>query len=365
MIEKKRRWVSGRWGIRRGASLVMLVAAAVVVAREVAVPRSSSSFALLAGGEWGWLNAAPPDTVAPAPSPVPARNKDLHEDFPLPITGDPYLTQMAAVAETLRRYKSMLTEAQKILAQEQSAYQALVTDASGSAADAQEKAEARVIAQIDRVSQLSARVGEETLILQRLLRRQQAEFPATYPPPLPGFSTSGDDMESGWSEGASCGAVIDVRSHDEFDAVHDSCATNLEVQKEPLGWEASVAALAGGKPKDALRLAGLSEGNAAERIFIVGSIGTDARVTDAHELLRQLGYHNVHTASVGGRAYGVCVCERERERERDSAREFLCDCVCVVCARVRVCLCVYMYVCMYVCVYIYSIYVCVCIFIHI
>ena len=40
---------------------------------------------------------------------------------------------MAAVAETLRRYKGMLTEAQKILAQEQSEYQALAADASGNA----------------------------------------------------------------------------------------------------------------------------------------------------------------------------------------------------------------------------------------
>ena len=89
---------SGRWGIRRGASLVMLAAAAVVVVRELAVPRSASSFELLAGGEWGWLNAVQPlkdsDTVAPAPTPAPARNKDLHEDSPLPITGDPYLTQV-------------------------------------------------------------------------------------------------------------------------------------------------------------------------------------------------------------------------------------------------------------------------------
>ncbi len=82
--------------MRRGASLLMLAAAAVVVVRELAVPRSS--FELLAGGEWGWLNAAPPlkdsDTVAPAPSPAPAKNKDLHADSPLPITGDPYLTQV-------------------------------------------------------------------------------------------------------------------------------------------------------------------------------------------------------------------------------------------------------------------------------
>jgi len=35
-------------------------------------------------------------------------------------------SQMATVAQTLRRYKSLLTEAQKILAEEQSAYQALV-----------------------------------------------------------------------------------------------------------------------------------------------------------------------------------------------------------------------------------------------
>ncbi len=37
-----------------------------------------------------------------------------------------FLPQMATVAQTLRRYKRLLTEAQKILAEEQSAYQALV-----------------------------------------------------------------------------------------------------------------------------------------------------------------------------------------------------------------------------------------------
>ncbi len=106
IAQMQQRPASGRWGICRGASLVMLAAAAVVVVRELAVPRSASSFELLAGGEWGWLNAAQPlkdsDTVAPAPTPAPARNKDLHEDSPLPITGDsplpitgdPYLTQV-------------------------------------------------------------------------------------------------------------------------------------------------------------------------------------------------------------------------------------------------------------------------------
>jgi hypothetical protein len=96
IAQMPQRPASGRWGI--GALLLMLAAAAVVVVRELAVPRRASSFELLAGSEWGWLNAAPPlkdsDTVAPAPMPAPARSKDLHEDSPLPITGDPYLTQV-------------------------------------------------------------------------------------------------------------------------------------------------------------------------------------------------------------------------------------------------------------------------------
>lgn len=162
-------------------------------------------------GGWGWLHPAPKrdDAVAAA--------NGGHDVFP--ITGDDYIAQMAAAAQTLKRYKRMLSEAQKILAAEQSSYESEMGKASKSTLQA---SESRVITQIERVTHLSARVGEESRRLQHLLdqqdlspksKRSDGQSDEQHPTAPRSFSA--------WQhQGAQCGVVVDVRSKPEFDEVN-------------------------------------------------------------------------------------------------------------------------------------------------
>lgn len=164
-------------------------------------------------GGWGWLNTGP----APKRDDAAAAASGGHDA--LPVTGDDYIAQMAAAAQTLRRYKRMLSEAQKILAAEQSSYESEIGKASKTTLQA---SESRVIAQIERVTHLSARVGEESRRLQHLLaqqdlspksKRSEGQSDEQHPTASSSFSA--------WQhQGAQCGVVVDVRSEQEFDEVN-------------------------------------------------------------------------------------------------------------------------------------------------
>jgi len=180
--------------------------------QETAQEQEKASYAdAVAGssGEWGWLNSR---AAEPGKKDKALTHGD-HDSVSLPVTGDDNIAQMAAVAETLRRYKRMLSEAQKILAAEQSSYE-------NTSAATRQASESRVLAQIERVTQLSQRVGEESRRLQRLLDEQNLSPPRSRARQDGAQHSTVASSFSAWQhKGAHCGVVVDVRSEQEFDEV--------------------------------------------------------------------------------------------------------------------------------------------------
>ena len=154
---------------------------------------------------------------------------------------------LQAAAEKLMRYKGMLSESQKILAAEQANYDSLVHNVQSTPA-ARGSGEDRVLAQIKRVSKLSARVGQATLRLQTLLKTDQApSSESTAPQDIFNVGLGGGGV-------CACGVVFDVRTPAEFEHAHDLCAINLEIQTQPSAWHQRVLnALDAVFPADAAR----------------------------------------------------------------------------------------------------------------
>mmetsp|Transcript_23098 Transcript_23098/g.37613 ORF Transcript_23098/g.37613 Transcript_23098/m.37613 type:complete len:166 (+) Transcript_23098:14-511(+) len=73
-----------------------------------------------------------------------------------------------------------------------------------------------------------------------------------------------------------CGVVIDVREKYEWDAGHVSCATRLQIQKNPLNWRQEILDLAGSKDT-----------------FIVAYCAAGVRAQSAVDMLVHEGYTDV------------------------------------------------------------------------
>jgi len=211
---------------------------------------------------WGWMNggmerketakvrttsSSRTDEGAKQPQSLDAQRK---QHLPTPAEVVP----LQAAALKLIRYSDMLSESQKILAAEQANYDSLVHNVQSTPA-ARGAGEARVLAQIKRVSKLSSRVGQATLRLQTLLKTDQAPSSESTAP-LTSASPPQDIFDVGLGGGGvcACGVVFDVRTPAEFEHAHDLCAINLEIQTQPSAWHQRVLnALDAVFPADAAR----------------------------------------------------------------------------------------------------------------
>ena len=209
---------------------------------------------------WGWMNggmqrkenAQVRTTSSSRTEEAQHQSLDAQSKQHLPTPAE--AVPLQAAAEKLMRYKGMLSESQKILAAEQANYNSLVHNVQSTPA-ARGAGEDRVLAQIKRVSNLSARVGQATLRLQTLLRTDQAPSSESTAP-LTSASPPQDIFDVGLGGGGvcACGVVFDVRTPAEFEHAHDLCAINLEIQTQPSAWHQRVLnALDAVFPADAAR----------------------------------------------------------------------------------------------------------------
>ncbi|CAK9079670.1 unnamed protein product [Durusdinium trenchii] len=102
-----------------------------------------------------------------------------------------------------------------------------------------------------------------------------------------------------------CAIVIDVREQYEWDAGHVSCATRIQIQKNPTNWRQDVLALAGGNKETP----------------IVTYCAAGVRAQSAVDMLVQEGY----TDAVNGGGYSTqleSICQACFSTSRESTSSF-------------------------------------------